>query len=120
MAFCVCCGGEWGVVISGWWFGGPRTHAISRARACRCPSCSSQDPATCTLEGVQRSSAYPDDALRVCSATEAQLPALATLLAAAPQVSSYIAALRTAGLANIPGTSVTGEIWHAWQDRDNF
>lgn len=68
-----------------------------------------QDPDSCSQPGIQRSSTFPDDALRVCSLSEAELPPLATLLASTPQISSYISALRTAGLSNIPGTTVTGK-----------
>lgn len=69
-----------------------------------------QDPASCTAVTTSESASLPGAAYRACPADEAVLPTIGLLLTSSPQLTSYIAALRTAGLGNIPGSSVTGRL----------
>lgn len=68
-----------------------------------------QDPAACTAVKTSESASLPGAAYRACTADEAALPTIGQLLTSSPQLTKYIEALRTAGLGNIPGSSVTGE-----------
>lgn len=58
---------------------------------------------------MSQSSRYPGAASRACSADEAALPTVGALLGSTPQLTSYLNALKTAGLNSIPGTQVTSE-----------
>ncbi|KAL6782250.1 hypothetical protein ACKKBG_A06110 [Auxenochlorella protothecoides x Auxenochlorella symbiontica] len=70
-------------------------------------TCYVEDPASCTAVTTSESASLPGAAYRACPADEAVLPTIGLLLTSSPQLTSYIAALRTAGLGNIPGSSVT-------------
>lgn len=68
-----------------------------------------QNPNACASSLLSQSSRFPGAASRACSADEAALPSVGALLGSTPQLTSYLEALKTAGLNSIPGTQVTSE-----------
>lgn len=69
--------------------------------------CYVQQSSACSSHATQSSTLYHGAALRSCSPSTAQLPALAELLAATPQALLFLQALQIADLPSLPGTQLT-------------